>query len=849
MHSCIHILIYWLSKLYVFLFKIPLSIDSESAKVTLSGVLDFEKSGGRYEFVVIATDLTSPFLSGEAVLEILVTDSNDQAPVFALTEYHFAVYENSPTGTLVGKLTASDGDSIDLDFSLLESSEFFPFVINSTTGDIHTTDLIDREETNAFTFEAIVSDGTSFMTSQIEVEIRDLNDKYPNSPNDSYSFVIPELQARGFQVGIISASDDDATVPNNLVGFRIVAGNFDSAFAIEIYSGVITVNDQDANNIITHPQFDLAIEIYDFGEPSLSTIVEVIIELTDVNNNLPSFPKDLYEATIPEDLATPSLVVQVEAVDLDDSADLSYAFVTPVSKFMIDQSNGRILVAQKLDAETQNEYSFTIQVNDGVHVARTSVLVHVSDVNDNAPEFISDFTNISVSETAPIGEVVETIEAFDVDSDANGIIYSFSEGSSYFSIRSTTGEILVAQNLETRPQNIFPITVEALDITPPSDKITQFQFVIEVIDSSKNAPTFNTDLIELQIPENSEIDSVIFRLNATDLDDGLGGEIEYILLSQSDQDKFAIDQSDLILLSLLDYEVQSFYTLVVRAQDFGEVPLSTDVTISLRIKNLNDNLPQILNLPQATYYLQSANYFYFRVICDDPDINRYDSVGKIEYSLSNFAENFSIDLNNGEIFPKNIVQNWESLTLGVVCTDGQFTVQGSLEVKYEIDALGYVLPGAENTSRSVITLPENSDSVAKIFDLNDVVSVFDPNNNRIKRSSSDSDSASVSYELVSSNFDRFSEFFSLTDSGVLWTIRAIDKEFLPDDERIVIDVAMHAELSPSKLTFYSVRAVGFNAVFYSFYCMLELYQKLEKYWIVPQIGSFPFSTENKLKSH
>ena len=766
----------------------PISIDPSTAKVTLSGILDFEKSGGRYEFVVIATDVTEPFLSGQAILEILVTDSNDQPPIFALSEYFFSVYENSPNGTLVGKLTASDGDSINLDFSLLENSNFFPFIIDTSTGDIYTTDSIDRETNGGFLFEAVVSDGNTFMTVNVTVEILDLNDKNPRSPETIYSFIIPELQAKGFEVGVIPASDDDATVPNNLVGFRIVAGNFDSAFAIEIYSGVISVNDQDAANIMVHPVFDLTVQIYDFGEPSLSSLVDVVITLTDVNNNLPSFPEELYEATIPEDLPTPSLVIQVEAVDLDVAADLTYNFITPVANFMIDQSNGRILVASELDAETRSEYSFTVQVDDGTHVARTSVVVHVSDVNDNAPLFLSNFTNISVSETASIGEVVGKVEAIDIDSDANGIIYSFSEGSSYFAIQSTTGDIFVAQNLETRPENFFQMIVTALDVTPPSDKETEFSFLIEVIDSSKNAPTFNTDIIELSIPEDFAENSTIFVLNATDADDGLGGEIEYTIIGQSD-DEFQIDQSNLIFTGQLDYEVQSYYSVIVRAQDFGEVPLSTDVRIIISVENVNDNSPEILNLPAKSLYIPSKNYFFFQVICEDRDINRYDSIGKIEFGLENLEDTFSIDETTGELELSNPPTQTE-LSLIIFCSDGEFKVNSTLTVTTDQNPSNYLLPKSTNSSRSGAQVRENDESVEELLVLDDVIDV--------------PEDTIPSYNIESSNFDGYEVYFSLTNNGNLWMIQPFDKELLSSGETFTLLVAMHPIGESDKTTYYSV---------------------------------------------
>ena len=293
-----------------FLLQLPIAIDPTTAEVTLVGILDFESSGGRLEFVAIASDMETPYLSSETILEVIVLNVNDLAPEFGKSKYSFRIQENVNLDTFVGKISATDADTVNLKFSLLTEMDDLPFRVEETSGDIYTSRMIDRETNAEFIFQAIVSDGSSFSTADIEVSVIDVNDNNPQSDIDTYRFEIPELQSIRTVIGSIGGFDNDATSPNNQIGFKILAGNLDAAFEINSETGVLSIKTQDSVDILKHPVFNLTIEVFDKGQTTLTGFTSVEITLIDQNNNGPEFLQDLYEVSIPENLRVPALVLQ-----------------------------------------------------------------------------------------------------------------------------------------------------------------------------------------------------------------------------------------------------------------------------------------------------------------------------------------------------------------------------------------------------------------------------------------------------------------------------------------------------------------------------------------------------------
>jgi len=113
----------------------------------------------------------------------------------------------------------------------------------------------------------------------------------------------------------------------------------------------------------------------------------------------------------------------------------------------------KLLLKEKLDRETQSQYTMRLYAVDGGRDAMTgtaSVTVRVIDTNDNRPRFSKSLYEVLVSENTPAGSVVVTVEALDDDEGDNGLVdYQFavstleSTASQVFTVNNSTGQILV----------------------------------------------------------------------------------------------------------------------------------------------------------------------------------------------------------------------------------------------------------------------------------------------------------------------------------------------------------------------------------------------------------------------
>ena len=82
--------------------------------------------------------------------------------------------------------------------------------------------------------------------------------------------------------------------------------------------------------------------------------------------------------------------MKVTASDPDIGDVLTYrmAFEDP-DEFHIDKSSGALILKSALDYETKQSHEIIVEVTDDLHVATATVIVTISDVNDNAPVFQS----------------------------------------------------------------------------------------------------------------------------------------------------------------------------------------------------------------------------------------------------------------------------------------------------------------------------------------------------------------------------------------------------------------------------------------------------------------------------
>ena len=147
-----------------------------------------------------------------SVVKVNIRDINDHAPVFAkCADYHPSVAENSPRGTTVLQVSASDDDlgtNGQVEYAIVQQPLGMKFGIDRRTGRIETKTEFDREQDRKFSILVKATDGSSAMKPEerlegscsIEVTITDINDNHPVFERTSYTQNIGEHAQIGHRI-------------------------------------------------------------------------------------------------------------------------------------------------------------------------------------------------------------------------------------------------------------------------------------------------------------------------------------------------------------------------------------------------------------------------------------------------------------------------------------------------------------------------------------------------------------------------------------------------------------------------------------------------------------------------
>ncbi|MBD3646423.1 MAG: cadherin-like domain-containing protein, partial [Pseudomonadales bacterium] len=315
---------------------------------------------------------------------------------------------------------------------------------------------------------------------------------------------------------------------------------------------------------------------------------------------------------------TGTVVTMTASNDVDTVGTLSYSIVAggDSDDFSIDGSTGDVTFTvapdyeAPADGDTNNVYTITVQVSDGVNATDDQVVnITVTDVNDETPVITSSNTaTVAENQTSAID-----VNATDADGTAanNTITYTLTGAGAddtLFGIDGGTGIVtfLSAPDYEapadTGADNVYNIQVQASDnsTTPSALSVTQ-DIAITVTDVNDETPVI-TSANTATVAENqtSAID-----VNATDADGtAANNTITYTLTGAgADDTLFGIDGGTGIVtfLSAPDYEApadtgaDNVYNIQVQASDNSTTPSALSVTqdIAITVTDVNDNAPVI----------------------------------------------------------------------------------------------------------------------------------------------------------------------------------------------------------------------------------------------------------------
>ncbi|XP_030626789.1 cadherin-23 [Chanos chanos] len=607
-------------------------VDVSTGLVTTVDYLDYETKTS-YLMNVSATDQSPPFHRGFCTVYVTLLNELDEAVAFFSSGYEASIRENIATGTEVVQVQAQSADNLnqltyrfDPDTS---PAALALFKIDSVTGRITVTGLVDRERGDSYTLTVVADDGGPKRDSTVKVSITIL-DENDNSPEfditSDLSVSIPEDTPIGQRVAVVLGRDKDAG-NNGLVNFTLVAGNMQDVFEIRTVNhtyGEIYVNaalDREAVD-----RYLLRVRAMDNGSPPRYTDRSLTINILDVNDNTPvvQSPRG-YNVSVSENVGGGTSVLRVVATDRDigPNAMLSY-YITAGNQdltFRMDRITGEMVTRPSPpDRERQQEYQLTVTVEDDGTPPRstsTTVWVRIVDENDNAPEFPEEeYVTVLSEGPETVGATIATVTAIDPDEGLNGTLrYSIAQGNlgQTFRIYSNTGMIVVVKELDYEISNgHYTLVVTATDQCPiPALRLTSSTTVlINVIDVNDVTPTFPKAFEgPFEVTEGQPGPRVL-TLRATDQDSGLNGKVEYSITAGDLKSEFVVSPVEGELRVRrdveLDRETTAYYNITVTARDLGTPPLSSTVVVGVVVLDINDNDPVLLNLPYNTSVSEAA---------------------------------------------------------------------------------------------------------------------------------------------------------------------------------------------------------------------------------------------------
>lgn len=225
----------------------------------------------------------------------------------------------------------------------------------------------------------------------------------------------------------------------------------------EDYRGRFTINSH-SGAISTTQVFDreetqnytLTIQARDYGPNPLSSSTQLQLVLLDQNDNIPSFSRSSYHASVSEGLPAGAEVLHVTAFDPDEGSngDVTYSLTEDSSQgaFSIDVFTGLIRTTRSLDRESRAQYTLRAVATDGCTQGPLSsvatVTIQVDDVNDNIPVCEQNPLSAWVSMRTLPNQIITTVIASDVDQGENGTIqFRLSDEENLFDMNTESGEI------------------------------------------------------------------------------------------------------------------------------------------------------------------------------------------------------------------------------------------------------------------------------------------------------------------------------------------------------------------------------------------------------------------------
>ncbi|KAA0715394.1 Protocadherin-8 Arcadlin [Triplophysa tibetana] len=407
-------------------------------------------------------------------------------------------------------------------------------------------------------------------------------------------------------------------------------------------------------------------------------LFHVEVEVMDVNDNSPEFPRAECTIEISESAAVGTRIPLDAAEDADVGSNSIQSYhITDNTHFSIDVITrvdgvkyAELVLVKELDRESRAFYALKLVATDGGHPPKsgsTNVTVKVKDANDNSPVFDQSHYSIDLPEDAPVDSVVLDLNAIDPDEGLSGeVVYELGKQVTtkirqQFKMDYKTGQLTLRSPVDYEDETTYEIDVQATDLgqnaVPSVCKI-----IVNIRDVNDNPPeiiiTSITPLTDgvAHVSEATSPDILVALISIKDKDTGANGQVSCTL--NGGQGNFRLKRAyegsyTIVTMAPLDREKLPEYNLTVVAEDFGAPPLRTVTSFIIRLTDVNDNAPVFSSKIYEGFIEENQlpGIYITTVLASDPDSGLN---GEITYELfdsdTNSVSRFAIMNQAGNVY-------------------------------------------------------------------------------------------------------------------------------------------------------------------------------------------------------
>ncbi|XP_065776047.1 protocadherin-15 isoform X2 [Muntiacus reevesi] len=587
--------------------------------LTLGKALDRE-STDRYILIITASD-GRPDGTSTATVNVVVTDVNDNAPVFdPYLPRNLSVVEEE-ANAFVGQVRVTDPDAGingQVHYSLGNFNNLFRITSN---GSIYTAVKLNREVRDSYELVVVATDGAvhpRHSTLTLAIKVLDIDDNSPVFTNSTYTVVVEENLPAGTTFLQIEAKDVDLGAN---VSYRIRSPEVKHFFALHPFTGELSLlrsldyesfPDQEASITFLVEAFD----IYGTMPPGIATVTVIV---KDMNDYPPVFSKRIYKGMVAPDAVKGTPITTVYAEDADPpglpASRVRYRvddvqFPYPASIFDVEEDSGRVITRVNLNEEPTTIFKLVIVAfDDGEPVMSSSATVKILVLHPGEiPRFTQEeYRPPPVSELATRGTMVGVISAAAIN---QSIVYSIVAGNEEdkFGINNITGVIYVNAPLdyETRTSYVLRVQADSLEVVLANlrvpSKSNTAKVYIEIQDENDHPPVFQKKFYIGGVSEDARMFASVLRVKATDKDTGNYSAMAYRLIIppiKEGKEGFVVETyTGLIKTAMLFHNMRRSYFKfqVIATDDYGK-GLSGKADVLVSVVNQLDMQVIVSNVP------------------------------------------------------------------------------------------------------------------------------------------------------------------------------------------------------------------------------------------------------------